>query len=460
MQTDHGTVEGYEGIERRSYEFVPLEERGGSRRGLFFMWFGINAQVYALVTGAIGVSLGLSVWWTLLAIVAGNLVGALFMAFHSAQGPILGLPQMIQSRAQFGYYGAILPLVIVWVMYIAFAATDIVLAGQALNTVFPALNLNLAMVLVTIPMTLIAIYGYRWIHKFLQYETWFYIAFFVFLSIIFLAHGVPSANLAHGHFSVGTFLLTVSIVAVWQISYAPYVSDYSRYLPPKAAKGTFWITYWGTTLSSIWLMILGAGIQSLAPSASSMMPLVAGLGGHTGGLIMTFLLGIGLIAPNSTNVYGGAITTLSVASNVREFTSTPRLRVWVCVIVAAISVLVSTVGAGNFLTNLENYMTILLYFLIPWTAINLTDFYLIHRGRYETSDFFRRDGAFGRFGVVALSVYIVGFLVEIPFMNTIVYAGPVSKLMGGADISWVVGLAVSFALYYTIQRSRTAVISA
>ena len=26
-------------------------------------------------------------------------------AFHSAQGPQLGLPQMIQSRAQFGYIG-------------------------------------------------------------------------------------------------------------------------------------------------------------------------------------------------------------------------------------------------------------------------------------------------------------------------------------------------------------------
>jgi NCS1 family nucleobase:cation symporter-1 len=37
---------------------------------------------------------------------------------------------MIQSRAQFGYYGAILLLVITWVMYIVFLAVDIVLAGR------------------------------------------------------------------------------------------------------------------------------------------------------------------------------------------------------------------------------------------------------------------------------------------------------------------------------------------
>jgi NCS1 family nucleobase:cation symporter-1 len=39
--------------------------------------------------------------------VLGSVIGALFMAFHSAQGPKLGLPQMIQSRPQFGYYGSL-----------------------------------------------------------------------------------------------------------------------------------------------------------------------------------------------------------------------------------------------------------------------------------------------------------------------------------------------------------------
>lgn len=51
--------------------------------------------------------------------------------------------------------------------------------------------------------------------------------------------------------------LTVSIVATWQITCAPYASDYSRYLPPAAEKGAFWVTYWGTILGSIWLMTLG-----------------------------------------------------------------------------------------------------------------------------------------------------------------------------------------------------------
>jgi purine-cytosine permease-like protein len=42
------------------------------------------------------------------------------MAGHSAQGPKLGIPQMIQSRAQFGYLGASVPLVVVMLMYVGF----------------------------------------------------------------------------------------------------------------------------------------------------------------------------------------------------------------------------------------------------------------------------------------------------------------------------------------------------
>ena len=48
------------------------------------------------------------------------------------------------------------------------------------------------------------------------------------------------------------FLGTASAAAVWQIAYAPYVSDYSRYLPKTTgAKPAFWMSYWGTTTGSI-----------------------------------------------------------------------------------------------------------------------------------------------------------------------------------------------------------------
>ena len=111
-------------IERRSIDYIPAAERHGTPNRLFFIWFGANMQVTAAATGAIAVVIGLSLPWALLALLIGNLFGVTFMAAHSAQGPKLGIPQMIQSRAQFGFYGAIVPLVLVLLMYIGYFAAE------------------------------------------------------------------------------------------------------------------------------------------------------------------------------------------------------------------------------------------------------------------------------------------------------------------------------------------------
>ena len=82
----------------------------------------------------LGVGAGGNLIWSLIAIVAGVLIGTFFMAFHSAQGPQLGLPQMIQSRPQFGYVGALLVWLFAYLQYAGFNIFNTILAGDALNT--------------------------------------------------------------------------------------------------------------------------------------------------------------------------------------------------------------------------------------------------------------------------------------------------------------------------------------
>src|SRR5689334_8948490 len=88
-------------IETRSIDYVPDDERHGkvTHQGPF--WFVGNFQPFTLALGFVGPSLGLSLGWTIIAGLAGIAFGTSFMAFHATQGPVLGLPQMIQSRAQF-----------------------------------------------------------------------------------------------------------------------------------------------------------------------------------------------------------------------------------------------------------------------------------------------------------------------------------------------------------------------
>jgi len=39
--------------------------------------------------------------------VLGIVIGLLLVGFHAIQGPRLDVPQMVQSRGQFGFYGAV-----------------------------------------------------------------------------------------------------------------------------------------------------------------------------------------------------------------------------------------------------------------------------------------------------------------------------------------------------------------
>ena len=96
------------GVEVRSIDYVPLNERHGKVWSQGPLWFMSNAQIATLAVGTFSVTGGGNLVWSFLAIIGGVLFGTFFMAFHSAQGPQLGLPQMIQSRPQFGYVGALL----------------------------------------------------------------------------------------------------------------------------------------------------------------------------------------------------------------------------------------------------------------------------------------------------------------------------------------------------------------
>jgi Permease for cytosine/purines, uracil, thiamine, allantoin len=119
------------GLEIRSIDYVPLSERHGKVWHLGPLWFMSNAQIATLAVGLISISEGASLFWSVLAIVVGVLVGTLFMAFHSAQGPQLGLPQMIQSRPQFGYIGALLVWLFAYVQYAGFNVFNTILGGEA-----------------------------------------------------------------------------------------------------------------------------------------------------------------------------------------------------------------------------------------------------------------------------------------------------------------------------------------
>src|ERR1700759_1848992 len=95
-------------IEATSIAVIPDDDRHGRVRGQFSLWFATNANVFNFVLGGFAILFGLNLLWALIALLVGTVLGMAFTARHAVQGPRLGIPQMIQSRGQFGFYGAVL----------------------------------------------------------------------------------------------------------------------------------------------------------------------------------------------------------------------------------------------------------------------------------------------------------------------------------------------------------------
>jgi NCS1 nucleoside transporter family len=447
------------GLEVRSIDYVPLNERHGKVWHLGPLWFMSNAQIATLAVGLISITEGASLFWSVLAIVIGVLVGTLFMAFHSAQGPQLGLPQMIQSRPQFGYIGALLVWFFAYVQYAGFNVFNSILGGEAMSQTAhgPA---KLWVIIVTLVALVIALVGYDLIHKAERWLTYLMIVVFgIFTIALFLIH-YPAGTFGIGTFKAGPFFGQFGVVAGYQISWAIYVSDYSRYLRPDVTvRTTFYWTYWGSAIGGAWMMIVGAVLAAWAGKSFDGTGIgeLNRVGDHVFsgfGAIVLIVAALGLVSVTALNMYGGSLTLISAVDSFKRVRPTLGVRIFTVALTAALSVVGALAATQNFLGNFDNFLLLILYLFIPWTAVNLVDYYIVRRGHYAIAEIFNPRGMYGRWGWSGILAYLIGFAAMIPFFDVgTLYEGPAAKALGDADISFFIGLPVAGVLYYIFTRS-------
>jgi NCS1 family nucleobase:cation symporter-1 len=444
------------GVEVRSIDYVPLNERHGKVWSQGPLWFMSNAQIATLAVGTLSAFAGGNLVWSLIAIVSGVLLGTFFMAFHSAQGPQLGLPQMIQSRPQFGYMGALLVWAFAYLQYAGFNIFNTILAGDALHTTVhgPA---KLWIVVATVVAAVIALVGYDLIHGVERWLTLGFLVIFGVLTITVLTLPYPAGSFDLGGFKATPFLVQFGAVAGYQISWAIYVSDYSRYLPPGVTvRKTFFWTYWGSALGAIWLMCLGAALAAWAGEKFDTIASLNGAGDHffSGfGAIALIFSTLGLVSVTALNMYGGSLTLISAIDSFAKVRPTATVRMVTIAVTAALSVVPALLIGQNFLTNFQDFLLLVLYLFIPWTAVNLVDYYIVRRGHYAIAEIFNPHGLYGRWGWRGITAYVVGFAAMLPFFSTSKYTGFVANALNGADISLFIGLPVAGILYYVFARS-------
>jgi len=444
------------GVEVRSIDYVPLNERHGKVWSQGPLWFMSNAQIATLAVGTFSITGGGNLIWSLIAIVGGALLGTFFMAFHCAQGPQLGLPQMIQSRPQFGYMGALLVWAFAYLQYAGFNIFNTILAGDAFHTTVSGPT-KMWIIIATLLAVVVALVGYDLIHR---VERWLALGFLIFFGILTIAVVTlpyPALSFDLSGFKWTPFLIQFGAVAGYQISWAIYVSDYSRYLPPTVTvRKTFFWTYWGSALGAIWLMCLGAALAAWAGAKFDTIASLNAAGDHVFsgfGAIALIFSTLGLISVTALNMYGGSLTLISAIDSFAKVRPTARVRIVTISVTAVLSLIPALLIGENFLTNFEDFLLLVLYLFIPWTSVNLVDYYIVRRGHYAVAEIFNPRGLYGRWGWRGITAYLVGFAAMLPFLSTSRYTGFVANDLKGADISLFIGLPVAGVLYYVFAKS-------
>lgn len=436
-------------IENKSVDYVPESERHGQSRSLFTLWFCTNIAPLAVVSGAIATgTFHLNVISALTAIIAGHLFGGIFFALTSAQGPKVGIPQMVQSRAQFGRYGSLLVIGFTTVIYLGFFISNISLSGTVIHNVFPVINTSSATVLGAMLATAIGIIGYRIIHRINKVGAWVMGAALLTGLAVMVSHPLPADFWQRGSVSAAGWFGTFCIGVVWQMSFSPYTSDYSRYLPVRVGIARpFIATYLGACGGTILAFVFGMMAVNIAP-ASDVMLSVTHATGWLGPILMALFL-VNIICHNSMNLYGAVLSLITAVQTFRPgWTPGAVVRLIVSALVLTGSVLIALAASENFVSIFINLILALISVLIPWIVINLMDFYLINQQRYDVKAIFRADG--GRYGLLntkALLIYFTGIAVQIPFVKNAFFTGPWASVIPGVDISWIISLVVTSIAY-------------
>jgi len=446
-------------IERHSIDYVPRAERHGKVWQLWPVWFSGDAHLATLAVGVLGIALGGNLLWSATAVIAGCVLGTFFMAFHSTQGPQLGLPQMIQSRPQFGYTGALLVWGVALFTYTGYTAFNQVLAAQALHQLWPSVPPDSRLVIIALAALAggIAAAGYDKIHLAQRTFAYLMIAILcVFSATAGLLLRFPAASWDPAGFRLTPFLTQLFAAAAYQLSWSIYVSDYSRYLPREVGvRASFWWTYMGAFIGGAWMMLVGTLAAAAFPKLEVAAAMQSAADGLIPGLGPVLVLGalLGLVAISALNYYGASLTLVSVADTVSPLGRTMRVRLLGLLAAVLISTGIALGASSDFINRFGDLLAVLLYLFTPWTAINLVDFYWVRKGHYSVREMFNPHGLYGRWNWRGLTAYGIGFAAMIPFFSTGMYVGPVARALGGADIAMVVGLPVAALIYLAACRT-------
>jgi NCS1 family nucleobase:cation symporter-1 len=439
--------EGQVVVEEQGIEPVPRENRYGSVFRTFTVWFAPNMVPPAFFVGTLVAADFLKLGFAsgLFAIVVGNLIGSSLVGILGTMGPKTGMPQIGFARRPFGRAIA-LPAGVNWLSMIAWDAFDCIF-GAAAFALLTGLPFWVGLLGIVVIQAVIGFYGYEMIHTFQKFMSAALAIVFLIVTIkVFSVGKFSGSDAFSGGDRIGAIVLMTTIVASFVMAWAPYASDYTRYLPPESSgKAIFAYTVAGLTLSAGWLEFLGLSVASIVTgnSVGNIRDDVLG-GGILGGIAMIAIY-LGTISVNVMNDYTGSLSLQAAGIRIPR----PISAVIVAVLAFFLALYLNT---GDLAANFSNYLLLISYWVAAFGGVVLAD-WLLRRSEEDPARLL--DLRSLPLGLDALIAFGVGLLAMVPFMSTTKYTGPLAKdVLHYADVAYYVGFAVAALSYTALRRWR------
>ncbi|HEV8546345.1 MAG TPA: cytosine permease [Candidatus Limnocylindrales bacterium] len=455
------TREGDMSIEGHGMEPIPATSRYGSVSRVFTVWFTPNLVPAAFFLGTLAAApfIGLGFWTSIAAIILGNLVGSVLVGLLATMGPKTGMAQMPLARLAYGK-SIVVPGLLNWVSCIGWDGINSVFGAAAIS-ILTGLPFIVSLIVIVLCQGLLGILGYEAIHSFEKYMAIVLGAMFVVLTIAIAGQastGIARVDAVSGADQIGAFILYSTIIASFVLAWALYASDYTRYLAEDTSTSrVFWWTVLGLTLSAGWVEALGLLVADKATEGGAVDTINTILSGTPLAALAMLAIGIGTVAVNAMNDYTGSLSLQAAGIRVPRVVS--------AIVVAILGFGVTLwLNAGDLVGKIENILLFLSYWIAPWAAVVLADWW--QRRRRATVSRLVDFGGLPS-GALALGSLIIGFVVSLPFQQSSLGEDlrkstglPINAISDDvlhfADLAYVVGFIVAFLIFWVGSRMMTA----
>ncbi|MCX5284985.1 MULTISPECIES: cytosine permease [unclassified Streptomyces] len=435
-------------VEGHGIEPVPESNRYGGPWRLFTVWFAPNLTMTGVFTGTIGIALGLDFRTALAAVVLGTVVGALPTAYLSTWGGLTGTGQLPLARLAFGR-AVVLPGLLQWLSSVAWDALIGLFGGDALARLC-GWPFWVGVLVMMAAQGALGVLGYEAIHRLQIVMTFVLAVAFAVIAWRMLDGVHPAATgSATGADHMGAFVLTSTIALSLSLSWAPYASDFSRYLPRTTSRPRmFWCTLLGLVVSFVAVQALGLwGASVLTDQTAAGVEEL--LGGGVAGAFGLLAVALAAVCSNAMNDYSGSLALQTLGVRIP--------RPVAAALAAALGFpLVLWMHAADTTARFQNVLLFVGYWIPGFVAIVVVDWIARARERAGAPVDLAVETA-RRFPTwPSLLAFVAAFGAAVPFMDTGLYVGPVADALHGADLSYYVAFLVALALYTPLRLRRRA----